>query len=63
MHQVDVRFLKNPHYDQELRPLTGLDEAVGKAVQADPDFEAFESHLIGLLRPLLPRYRAEGKRY
>ncbi|MBV6631817.1 MAG: RNase adapter RapZ [Alphaproteobacteria bacterium] len=59
----DVRFLKNPHYDPELRPLTGLDQAVADAVQADPGFEDFEAHLLGLLRPLLPRYRAEGKRY
>ncbi|MEM6902315.1 MAG: RNase adapter RapZ [Pseudomonadota bacterium] len=59
----DVRFLKNPHYDPALRPLTGLDDAVGQSVQDDPGFDAFEQHLLGLLKPLLPRYRAEGKRY
>lgn len=59
----DVRFLKNPHYDPALRPLTGLDPAVGAAILEDPDFSAFETRLIDLLRPLLPRYQAEGKRY
>ena len=59
----DVRFLKNPHYDPELQPLTGKDKPVGEAIMADPDFASFEANLQGLLKPLLPRYQAEGKRY
>lgn len=59
----DVRFLRNPHYDPELRPLTGLDPAVQAHIQGDPDFAAFEGALQALLEPLLPRYQAEGKSY
>ncbi len=59
----DVRFLANPHYDEKLRPLTGLDKPVGEAIMQDPDFAAFEQNLLSLLKPLLPRYRTEGKRY
>ena len=59
----DVRFLKNPHYDLDLRPLTGLDEKVGLHVAGDPGFDEFFGHLTALLGPLLPRYAAEGKSY
>ena len=59
----DVRFLKNPHYDPELRPLTGEDPAVQKAIENDPDFDAFFDSLTGMLEILLPRYAQEGKSY
>ena len=59
----DVRFVKNPHYIDTLRPLTGLDAAVGEYVERDPDFAGFLDGTFGLIRPLLPRYRAEGKSY
>jgi UPF0042 nucleotide-binding protein len=59
----DVRFLDNPHYSTELRPLTGLDAAVGAFIKADPDFGAFFQRLTELLLPLLPRYDREGKSY
>jgi RNase adapter protein RapZ len=59
----DVRFLENPHYDPALRPLTGLDPAVGARIAADPGFEGFFQRLTDLLRPLLPRYANEGKTY
>ncbi len=59
----DVRFLANPHYDQDLRPLTGRDPAVAEYVAADPGFDAFFRNLTALLDPLLPRYAAEGKSY
>ena len=59
----DVRFLRNPHYVPELRPLTGLNEAVGAYIAEDPDFESFLKHLKDLLLPLLPRFREEGKSY
>lgn len=59
----DVRFLSNPHYEKDLRSLTGLDENVGKFVAADPDFSTFYGSLIQLIEPLLPRFRAEGKSY
>ena len=59
----DVRFLKNPHYDQALRPLTGRDAAVADYVAADPDFAAFFDRLTEMLAPLLARYLDEGKSY
>jgi UPF0042 nucleotide-binding protein len=59
----DLRFLRNPHYDPELRPLTGRDQAVAAHVEADPDFPAFWNRLTGFLDPLLPRYVEEGKKY
>lgn len=59
----DVRFLTNPHYDPELRPLTGLDPRVAARVEDDPDFAEFFRHLTDLLQPLLPRYKQEGKSY
>lgn len=59
----DVRFLDNPHWVPDLRPLTGLDPAVQAHVGADPDFAGFVANLKALLEPLLPRYAREGKRY
>jgi UPF0042 nucleotide-binding protein len=60
---LDLRFLRNPHYDPALRPLTGRDPAVAAHVMADPDFEPFWQRMTALLDPLLPRYLAEGKKY
>jgi UPF0042 nucleotide-binding protein len=60
---LDLRFLRNPHYDPALRPLTGRDPAVGAHIAADPDFEPFWQRMTALLDPLLPRYLAEGKKY
>lgn len=60
---LDVRFLRNPHYVEALRPLTGRDEAVRAYIREDPEFEGFTGRLRALLAPLLPRYQAEGKSY
>ena len=59
----DVRFLRNPHYDPDLRPLTGQDQAVGKFISSDQGFEPFFDALTRLLEPLLPRFVEEGKNY
>jgi UPF0042 nucleotide-binding protein len=59
----DVRFLKNPYYDEALRPKSGLDEAVGRMIESDSDFAAFYDRLKGFVAPLLPRYQSEGKSY
>ncbi len=59
----DARFLANPHYVEALRPLTGLDPAVRRHVEQDPDWSRTVNGLEALLMPLLPRYRAEGKSY
>ena len=59
----DVRFLKNPHYVPELKPLTGLDADVTAFIESDPDYQPFIDRLEGLIGPLLPRFDAEGKSY
>lgn len=60
---VDVRFLSNPHWDEELRPLSGKDAPVADYVARDKDFAPFFDNLCRLVQPLLPRYREEGKSY
>lgn len=60
---LDVRFLKNPHYVPELRPLTGLDSAVGAYINQDPAATLFLERTTALLEPLLPLYEREGKSY
>jgi len=57
----DVRFLPNPHYVAELRPLTGTDRKIVEYVNRGGELEAFYEHLIPLLDYLLPRYLDEGK--
>lgn len=59
----DMRFLTNPHWDADLRPLTGLDPAVAEYVAADPAYDAIVGQIEALLLALLPRYAAEGKSY
>lgn len=60
---MDVRFLKNPHWEETLKPLTGLDTPVQAYVEKDPGFDIFLSNFKTLLLPLFERYRAEGKSY
>ena len=60
---LDSRFLRNPHYDPALRPLTGQDPAVAAFVEADPDFAAFFTKITELLALVLPRFVQEGKKY
>lgn len=59
----DVRFLRNPHYQLSLRPLTGRDSRVGNYIGEDGDFATFMDNLTGMLDLLLPRFEAEGKSY
>jgi UPF0042 nucleotide-binding protein len=60
---LDVRFLPNPHYDPELRPLTGHDAPVREAVLGQRDAREFLDKAEDLLSFLIPRYLAEGKTY
>jgi UPF0042 nucleotide-binding protein len=60
---LDVRFLPNPHYDPELRPLTGHDAPVREAVLGSEDCQEFLNRSGGLISFLIPRYAAEGKTY
>ncbi len=57
----DVRFLPNPHYEAELRELTGLDDAVIRYVTESDGIEEFYARLTPLLDYLLPAYENEGK--
>lgn len=57
----DVRFLPNPHYIPELRPLTGRDERIVSYVSREGKLEEFYGYLLPLLDFLLPEYLAEGK--
>src|SRR5688572_25569074 len=59
----DMRFLDNPHWDPELRELTGLDAGVGAHVEKDPAFASAFERIRDLVLELLPRYAAQGKRY
>lgn len=59
----DVRFLGNPHYVDELRPLTGRAPAVRAHVSADPAYPLLMDRLEALLTPLLPSYLREGRSY
>jgi len=60
---LDVRFLPNPHYDPELRPLTGHDDPVREAVLGSEDCQEFLEKTGELFSFLIPRYAAEGKTY
>jgi UPF0042 nucleotide-binding protein len=57
----DVRFLPNPHYEPDLRPLTGFDKPIVDYVGRDGRLEEFYGYVIPLLEFLLPQYVAEGK--
>lgn len=59
----DMRFLRNPHWVEALRPGTGLDADVAAYVAADPAYDTAVAQIEALLLTLLPRYRAEGKAY
>ena len=59
---VDCRFLPNPHWVPELRPQTGLSEAVSSYVLSQPGAEDFLQRLQGLFQTMSPGYVREGKR-
>jgi UPF0042 nucleotide-binding protein len=58
---LDVRFLPNPHYVDELRPLTGLDKSVREYVESGTQAGEFYGRLLPLIEFLVPAYVAEGK--
>jgi UPF0042 nucleotide-binding protein len=60
---MDARFLRNPHWDADLRPLDGRDATVRAFVEADPAYAPFFLRLVDMVEFLLPAYRAEGKSY
>jgi UPF0042 nucleotide-binding protein len=60
---MDVRFLPNPHWDENLRPLSGLDQAVKDDVLSRPQAIEFLRSFQALLQSVLPHYASEGKSY
>jgi RNase adapter protein RapZ len=60
---LDCRFLPNPHWQEDLRPLTGLDDPVRRYVLDQDASREFLDRVDGLLEFLLPAYVAEGKSY
>lgn len=60
---LDVRCLRNPHYDERLREHTGLEKAVGEYIKQDSDYAVFFKATKNLLGILIPKYKAEGKSY
>lgn len=58
---LDCRFLKNPHWQDELRDKTGLDPSVSEFVASDPKFSEFIERVTKLLLFLLPSFKEEGK--
>ncbi len=59
----DMRFLRNPYWDDSLRHMTGLEAPVRDYVMADPLFETTLGQIEALLRTVLPRYSEDGKAY
>jgi len=59
----DVRFLPNPHFIPEFRPLTGRHPRVAKYIRDFPQTQEFIAKVMDLLLFLLPFYVAEGKSY
>ncbi|UYH55283.1 RNase adapter RapZ [Qipengyuania sp. SS22] len=59
----DMRFLDNPHWIEELREQTGLDEAVGAHITADPAFAPAFNKITDLLLEVMPRYATQGRSY
>lgn len=57
----DARFLPNPYYVPELRPLTGNDAPVAEMVSGCDEYKMFMDKLMDMLTSLLPLYKREGK--
>ncbi len=59
----DVRFLPNPYFIEELRPLSGLEPSIVDYVLGQTETQGFVERLLSLLEFCLPRFEAEGKSY
>jgi UPF0042 nucleotide-binding protein len=60
---MDVRFLPNPYWDEELRPLTGFDQSIRDYVLETAAGQAFLDRFDDLLASVFPAYQAEGRSY
>ena len=59
----DARCLPNPHYDKDLRPLTGKDKPVKEFLEKIPEVASMESDIIQFIDKWLPHYIADGRSY
>jgi len=57
----DMRFIKNPYYDDELRPLTGLDTPIKQYVFQQPSIKTFMEQWFKMMETVIPCYHQEGK--
>lgn len=60
---LDCRFIANPHWDPQLRPLTGLDQPVSERVLGSEGTELFLDRAIDLIRSVIPGFIREGKKF
>jgi len=60
---LDCRFIPNPHWIPELRPLTGLDDRVKSNVLANVGVSEFVHSYVSVINQMLPGYLREGKKY
>jgi RNase adapter protein RapZ len=60
---LDCRFIPNPHWIPELRPLTGLDDKVKDNVLANSGVAQFVQSYVFVINQMLPGYLREGKKY
>ena len=60
---LDCRFIPNPHWIPELRPLTGLDDKVKSNVLSNPGVSEFVDSYVSVINQMLPGYLREGKKY
>ena len=60
---LDCRFIPNPHWIPELRPLTGLDDKVKNNVLSNSGVSQFVQSYVSVINQMLPGYLREGKKY
>lgn len=60
---LDCRFIPNPHWIPDLRPLSGLDDAVYNHVLASDGVADFVKSYVGVVEKMIPGYLTEGKKY
>jgi UPF0042 nucleotide-binding protein len=60
---LDARFLRNPHWDKNLKPLTGQTPEVQAYINEDDNLEPFYNKVQDMVDFLLPNYNSEGKSY
>lgn len=59
----DARFLQNPFYDSDLKPLSGKDQKVANFIHQDPNYAVFQKNVTHFLTSLLDAYAQSGKSY